>query len=126
MTTEDTILDQNRDQDTLGGRIGRAREAVGYDMAEAAQKIGVKQATYDNWENDRDEPRANKLIMLAGVLSVSPSWLLHGIGESPSYESISEEVTNLKNQLARLHELHEQTGITIQVIEQAVDRLPQD
>jgi transcriptional regulator with XRE-family HTH domain len=118
-----TLINQNPDADTIGGRISRAREAVNMEPSEAAVRIGVTQATYDNWENDRDEPRANKLVMLAGVISVSPAWLLHGVGESPSFESIADEVSNLKAQLLRLKTSHEETESAIEMIEQAVDRL---
>jgi len=123
MTIEDTILDQSRDKDTLGGRIGRAREAMGYDMIEAAEKIGVTQETYDNWENDRDEPRANKITIMAGVLSVSASWLLYGIGESPSSTTTSEEVAQLRQQLYQIKELHDATGQTIASMEGIIERL---
>lgn len=122
----DSILEQRPDHDTLGGRISRAREALGMDNMEASEKVGVTQETYDNWESDRDEPRANKLTMLAGVLGVSPTWLLYGIGASPSYEQISEEITNLRAQLTRIRELHDATGNAIQVFEQAIDRLEQN
>lgn len=121
--TSENILDQNRDQDTLGGRISRAREALNMDLEEASEKVGVTQETYYNWESDRDEPRANKLVNLAGVLSVSPTWLLYGIGESPSYETIAEDITNLKLQLARLRELQSQSADAIGVIEQSINRL---
>lgn len=121
--TLENILEQSRDHDTLGGRISRAREAIGMDAIDAATNMGVTQETYDNWESDRDEPRANKLAMLAGVLSVSPSWLLHGVGESPISETFVEELSNLKAQIIRLQELHEQTGTAIQTVEQAIERL---
>jgi len=70
-----------QDDDTIGGRIGRSREALGIDIAELATKIGVKPETMRGWERDRAEPRANKLIMLAGILGVSPAWLIGGYGE---------------------------------------------
>ena len=120
---DDHIFEGPRDQDTLGGRIGRAREVLGITSEDAAQRIGVTSDTYDNWETDRDEPRANKLAMVAGVLSVSPSWLLYGIGEAPAYENIAEEITNLKTQLSRLQGLHEASGEAILMIESAIERL---
>ncbi|MBO6813546.1 MAG: helix-turn-helix transcriptional regulator [Rhizobiaceae bacterium] len=117
------ILEQHRDHDTLGGRISRAREALGMETAETAEKIGVTLETYENWESDRDEPRANKLTMIAGVLSVSPSWLLHGIGESPTFENVQEEISSFRQQLDRLREQHETTGNMIDVLAQSLDRL---
>ncbi|WP_306127186.1 helix-turn-helix transcriptional regulator [Roseitalea sp. MMSF_3516] len=70
--------------DTLGGRIVAAREARGLSTAQLARRLGVKSATLQNWESDRSEPRSNKLSMLAGLLNVSPTWLINGRGEPPS------------------------------------------
>ena len=33
------------------------------------------------WEADRSEPRANKPVALAGILNVSPTYLLSGLGQ---------------------------------------------
>lgn len=121
--TDENILDQTRDQDTLGGRISRAREALNMSSEEAAINIGVTQETYDNWEMDRDDPRSNKLVNLAGVLNVSATWLLHGIGEAPSFETLSEEIAGLKSQLVRIRELHQATGTAIETLEQSLERL---
>jgi transcriptional regulator with XRE-family HTH domain len=41
----------------------------------------VKVKTIRAWENDRSEPRANRLQMLAGILGVSIMWLLNGEGD---------------------------------------------
>lgn len=123
MSDEKTILDATNDYDTLGGRIVRAREALNLDEHEAAQRVAVTLETYQNWETDRDEPRANKLSMLAMCLSVSPTWLLYGRGKSPISESVSEEVTNIREQLARVNELQDQTAQAIKMLNQSVSRL---
>lgn len=123
MSDDLTILDPTNDYDTLGGRMLRAREALGLDEHEAAQRVAVTLETYQNWEMDRDEPRANKLSMLAMCLSVSPTWLLYGRGKSPISESVSEEVTNIREQLARVNELQDQTAQAIKMLNQSVSRL---
>ena len=69
--------------DTLGGRISTAREACGLSATDAARRLGVLPASWNAWERDRDVPRANRLAMMAGVLGVSPSWLLSGLGHGP-------------------------------------------
>jgi transcriptional regulator with XRE-family HTH domain len=69
---------------TFGDRLGHAREAIGLSQAELARRIGVKLATLRTWEDDRAEPRANRLQMLAGLLSVPMVWLMSGLGEGPS------------------------------------------
>ncbi|MGP1355048.1 helix-turn-helix domain-containing protein [Roseicyclus sp.] len=58
-----------------------AREAAGLSQAELARRLGVKVNTIRAWENDRSEPRANRLQMLAGMLGVSIMWLLNGEGD---------------------------------------------
>jgi transcriptional regulator with XRE-family HTH domain len=75
---------QNDDQDTtLGGRISLAREASGLSVTQVVKRLGVRSATYAAWEADRSEPRANKLVALAGILNVSPPYLLGGLGTQP-------------------------------------------
>lgn len=69
------------DHATLGDRLTAAREAQGLSTAELARRLGVKLRTVEAWENDTSEPRANKLQMVAGLLSVSIRWLLTGEGE---------------------------------------------
>lgn len=123
MSDDLTILDPTNDFDTLGGRIVRAREALGLTEQEASGRVAVTLETYQNWETDRDEPRANKLSMLAMCLSVSPTWLIYGRGKSPVSESVSEEVVNIREQLSRVKELQAQTAQAIQMLDQAVDRL---
>ncbi|RMD48696.1 MAG: helix-turn-helix domain-containing protein [Alphaproteobacteria bacterium] len=53
-------------------------------QAELARALGVRLATLRRWEEDRAEPRANRLQMMAGLLGVSISWLLSGEGKGPS------------------------------------------
>jgi transcriptional regulator with XRE-family HTH domain len=66
---------------TFGDRVAGAREALGLEQAELARRIGVRTVTLQSWEEDRAEPRANRLQMMAGVLNVSLAWLLTGEGE---------------------------------------------
>src|SRR3546814_13002982 len=84
-------LAPDAEDDTIGGRIGRAREAAGLSVAQAARRLGVKTATWQGWENDRAEPRSNKLLMIAGAFGVSPTWLLGGYGDRPT-EVLQDEV----------------------------------
>lgn len=98
------------DDDTLGGRIVYAREAAGLETKEVAARLGVAAKTVMNWESDRAEPRSNKLSTLAGLLGVSPTWLLAGRGASPreaaenggNEEQLRGEVGRIKAEAARL------------------------
>lgn len=69
------------EQATMGDRIAGAREAAGLTQEELSRRLGVKPATIRAWEDDRSEPRANRLQMLAGLLNVSLMWLLTGRGD---------------------------------------------
>ena len=71
------------DAATFGDRLAGAREALGMTPDDLARRMGVKLKTLRAWEDDRAEPRANKLQMLAGLLSVSIPWLLTGRGDGP-------------------------------------------
>ena len=123
MSHANSIYDEKRDLDTLGGRIGRAREAAGISFDEIAVQLGVTQETWDNWEADREEPRANRLAMLAGFLNVSPSWLLYGVGESPTQEPYSQIVQELQDKLVRIEEAHNNTAEAITSMKDAIARL---
>lgn len=71
------------DATTFGDRLAGAREAAGLSQGSLAEQIGVKLSTVEAWENDMKEPRANRLQMLSGMLSVSLGWLLTGAGDGP-------------------------------------------
>lgn len=66
---------------TFGDRLAGAREAAGLTQEELAQRLGVRLATLQNWEEDLAEPRGNRLQMLAGMLNVSLAWLLTAEGD---------------------------------------------
>ncbi|WP_377512515.1 helix-turn-helix domain-containing protein [Octadecabacter sp. R77987] len=76
---------------TFGDRVAGARESTGLSQKALAKKLGIKLGTLRNWEEDLNEPRANKLQMLAGVLGVSMSWLLTGNGTGPDAPMDADE-----------------------------------
>lgn len=111
------------DGDTLGGRIWRARDALGLSLEELASRIGLPEETVSGWERDHAEPDTKALFMLAGVLSVSPSWLIAGIGEAPAEPASDELLHPLLRQLQEVHQLHDQTGKAIAALEAEVAKL---
>jgi transcriptional regulator with XRE-family HTH domain len=86
-------------EDTLGGRMSYARELAEMEIGEAARRLGVMTSTWKAWECDRDTPRANRLFMMAGILGVTPIWLLAGRGPGPAENSLSQHSDSLTAQL---------------------------
>ena len=94
---------------TFGDRIAGAREAIGLSQRDLAHRLGVRTETLRGWEEDRTEPRANRLQMLAGLLNVSMRWLLTGVGQgvsppsagSGAYLHIVAEMRELRADMAR-------------------------
>ncbi len=96
---------------TFGDRLAGAREAKGLSQQDLAERLGVKLSTVLDWENDLNDPRANKLQFLAGVLNVSLTWLLTGEGDglkapAPGEPSeaveILEQMRNVRGQITAL------------------------
>jgi len=71
----------SNDAATFGDRVAAGRRRLGLSQEDICRKMGIKLKTLRAWEEDRSEPRANKVQMLAGLLSVSLVWLLIGEGE---------------------------------------------
>lgn len=86
---EDILDDYTDATSTFGDRLGLAREAMGLSQADLAHRIGVKLQTLRNWEDDRAEPRANRLQMLAGLLNAPMVWLMSGEGAAPAAGSVA-------------------------------------
>ena len=118
-----TILSEVPDLDTIGGRILRARQTQDLTAAQMARRVGVTTATATSWESNRSEPRANRMAMLAGVLNVSPTWLIFGLGESPTDETLQSELALLKSDMARARRVHEELGKVIGALEVHIARL---
>ncbi|SEW22614.1 transcriptional regulator, XRE family [Aliiroseovarius sediminilitoris] len=112
---DDIAQDENwfsEEAATFGDRLAGAREAVGLSQDDLARRIGVKLKTLRGWEDDLNEPRANKLQMLSGLLNVSLRWLLTGEGEGvaepvvslddlPEVRDLLLEIRDIKSQMAR-------------------------
>jgi len=111
------------DGDTLGGRITRARDLATLTLEEAASRIGVTEETLAEWESDRSEPRANKIMTLAGVLGVSPAWLISGTGEAPQSQNMSVAVDEMTGEINRLRELAAQISVSVDTLESRLKTL---
>ena len=111
-----------QDEDTMGGRLQRARDAQGYSVADFASRLGVKIATAQAWENDRSQPRATKLQMVAGLLNVSLSWLMDGRGQGP-VEGGAELVESIAMRLGRMQRMQVELQAIAAGLERDVARL---
>ncbi|MCB1421437.1 MAG: helix-turn-helix domain-containing protein [Nitratireductor sp.] len=123
MPEKNTIFDQPVDSDTLGSRIFRARDAAGLKREAVAQNIGIKSSTLDSWEKDRSEPKAHHVVRLSGMLGVSPSWMLGGIGKAPLSDTLTDEVRMIRRQLEEIKSFRDQTTAAIESIEKTLDRI---
>jgi transcriptional regulator with XRE-family HTH domain len=106
--------------DTLGGRIVYAREAQELTTSQLARRMGVKTETLQGWESDRAEPRSNRLLTLAGMLGVSPTWLLTGAGEAPVETLTATEMMHIRESVVRMRE---QVLTLVDELEQLQQRL---
>ena len=106
--------------DTLGGRIVYARETAELTTSQFARRLGVKTATLQGWESDRAEPRPNRLLTMAGMLNVSPTWLLTGDGESPSDSGDEDDMLQIR---AAVEHLRKQALAIVEELERLEKRL---
>lgn len=110
---------------TMGERIEAARKSKGLSASQLARRVGVKVSTMNNWESDRSEPRANKLVALAGVLSVNMIWLLEGSEDNTSLPPNVEvvETADLQSKINRLQSMHERMVQLLFEISSEVNRV---
>ena len=107
--SSDNILTAGEEEMTLGGRLYASRQNAGISLNLAASLLGVKSSTLKSWENDRSEPRVNKLVALAGLLGVSPTHFLaeegdDGLNMSANKGSRKELVEMLKEEISHARE----------------------
>ncbi len=107
---------------TLGERVCKARDAAGLSTAQLARRLGIKTATLQSWESDRSEPRSNKLVLLAGVLNVSPTWLLVGRGTPPfSEEPAAADLDSMRVALDRVQRQAQALADEIAVLQERLN-----
>ena len=114
----DNILTAGQEEMTLGGRLYTSRQNAGMSLRLVAGLLGVKSSTLKSWENDRSEPRVNKLVALAGLLGVSPTHFLAEEGND------GVDVSAIKGRRGKLVEvLREETSYALKQQEQLNQRL---
>ena len=96
----------------LGPRIRIAREHAQMSLEEAARRLGVRADTFAGWEADRELPRANRLVMLAGLLNVTLPFLLEGRADRHM-----EEEESLETLRSQVHSVRLRMGEAIDALE---------
>ena len=104
------ILSDGKQDYTLGGRIFKCREQSGLSLHMLANLIGVKPSTLKSWESDRSEPRVNKLVAMAGILGVSPTYFIaeegyQGTTAKPPRGREEKLLANLKAEITEINEI---------------------
>ena len=112
-------LDRTDEASSFGERLALAREAMGLDQAQLAQRMGIKRQTLRDWETGRAEPRANRLQLLAGMLNVSMLWLMAGQGNAPR----AGRVPGVEACLADLRDLRTEQTRLVERLERVETRL---
>jgi transcriptional regulator with XRE-family HTH domain len=87
---------------TLAGRIRAAREAAGMNQSELARALTPKVSpqTVQHWEKGGGV-RPDRLRQVAGVLGVSPEWLMFGKVPSPERHAETASESSPPSQSAR-------------------------
>ena len=111
MSDETNVSGYDTLSQPMGSRLRVVREQAGLSQAELATRVGVETASIAAWERDERQPRANRLVMLCGVLDVSLKWLFEGredahMGhEDDSLDAVRAELERLRGSLEDAAEL---------------------
>ncbi|PZM10796.1 helix-turn-helix domain-containing protein [Rhizobium tubonense] len=119
---EITVFSEEND-DTLGGRLSAALDAAGISAESLANQLGVRQETVVAWESDRSEPRPSRLVDIAGILGVSPMWLMTGAGEGPGELNDERALEAVKIELGRLQSAYQEIGRLIDTTSRQIEKL---
>ena len=86
----------------------------------------MQRKTLENWENDRSEPRIDKLVKLAGVLQVPLMWLLTGDTPQGTTDSpIAPETAKITQKLERALAVQQELAALLFELSADVTRLQQ-
>lgn len=98
-----------------------ARDAQGLSAAQLARRIGVKSETLHAWEAGRSGPRPNVLLRIAGLLNVSPTWLLTGSGDRPAEPAAETEIVQIRATVERLRDTLSGVVAELEQLEERLD-----
>ena len=87
----------------FGERLRNAREAAGMSQQQMASRLGVRGATVNNWEAGKEDPRANRLQMIASLLNVPLLWLIAGSQQVPDPAANVDELQLMRQKFAEVN-----------------------
>lgn len=61
---------------SIGSRIRQAREKLGLNQKQAANRMGITNQQLNHWEKDKNTPQTVALINLCRFLCVTPNYIL--------------------------------------------------
>ena len=126
--SSENILAAGEEEMTLGGRLYASRQNAGMSLNLVAGLLGVKSSTLKSWENDRSEPRVNKLVALAGLLGVSPTHFLaeegnDGVDVSAIKGPRGKLAKVLKEEMSHAREQQKQLSQRLRMIDELIQKL---
>lgn len=114
-------------QTTTGSRIELARNQLGLTIPQLARRIGVMRKTLENWENDRSDPRVDKLVKLSGVLQMPLIWLLTGdTPQGTDHNEVIPETAKIAQKLDRALAMQQELAALLIDVSADVTRLQRD
>ena len=63
---------------TVGDRVFERLRTIGMTQKEFSERTGIAQSTISDWKKKKNNPTAEKIMIICEVLDVTPSWLLSG------------------------------------------------
>ena len=86
----------------IGKQIKKYRSELSLSQEEFADKIFVTRQTVSNWENDKNYPDINSLVLMTEVFGVSLDYLVKGDIEKMQEEIKKEDIENFSKANRRL------------------------
>ena len=82
----------------IGKQIKKYRTELGLSQEDFADKIFVTRQSVSNWENDKNYPDVNSLVLMAEIFGVSLDILIKGDIEEMQEKIKKEDIENFKKQ----------------------------
>lgn len=103
----------------IGSKLRKFRDKKQLSQSEVAERLGVAQATYWNWENDQVHFKMEYLVQLADIFEVDPTEL---VNEGTVVKIVSNK-ENRDNSINAFEVRMDEKGLTerlIQTFEEAI------